>query len=198
MLDEVKDEVVHQPFKIGECLTCHNAHAGNNQFHLINTGGENCYKCHTSISFAEKEIAYQHMPFKEEDCTACHNPHGSKIKGQLNRPLGNLCLSCHDNISVKLKKEEFKHAPVQDKKCLECHTPHFSKIEYLLGANSNTLCSKCHVTTSPSIIQTHNGISIKHSNCIGCHESHSSINKGLLRPIMHTPFADKDCKHCHE
>jgi predicted CXXCH cytochrome family protein len=138
------------------------------------------------------------MPFKEEDCTSCHNPHGSKIKGQLNRPLGNLCLSCHDDVASRLDKEKVKHATAEDGKCLECHTPHYAEIEYLLVADGASLCSKCHVITSPLMIRAHNGIPIEKADCSGCHESHSAINRGLLRPIMHTPFADKDCKRCHE
>jgi predicted CXXCH cytochrome family protein len=58
------------------------------------------------------------------------------------------------------------------------------------------ICQECH-STGKSLVLAHLGFPLKHSNCLTCHSAHVSKNKGLLKPVVHEPFARGDCQSCH-
>jgi hypothetical protein len=62
-----------------------------------------------------------------------------------------------------------------------------------------SICNSCHANQDDEkFVMAHGGIPTKGSNCLGCHEPHSSGDKRLLYGIMHEPFEKGVCKRCHE
>jgi predicted CXXCH cytochrome family protein len=197
MLDEVAGGSLHESFAKGECFTCHDQHASDHDFQLIEAGADNCYPCHEGIQASLDKNRYNHVPLKEGACTGCHNPHGSRIKGRLNRPLGSLCLSCHPDLAADLEEDAFQHAPAREGLCLKCHVPHYANIEGLLTDAGATLCKGCHILNDPAMADAHHSIDIGGADCTGCHETHSAENKGLIHKVTHAPFQEGDCGACH-
>jgi predicted CXXCH cytochrome family protein len=198
MLDDVMGGTVHESFAQGRCFICHDEHASDNDFQLIETGADNCYPCHGNIQAASEKSKYSHAPLKEGACTACHNPHGSKIKGQLNRPLGSLCLSCHSELEAAIATDPFQHMPAKEGMCLKCHVPHYANSEDLLAGEGASLCRDCHDDKEAAMGEAHHGIAIGRSDCTGCHESHTAETKGLIHRVMHAPFKEGNCVACHQ
>jgi predicted CXXCH cytochrome family protein len=197
MFDEISDGSVHESFAKGRCFTCHDEHASDNDFQLLEEGADNCYGCHKNIQTLSQKSKHTHMPIRDGKCTSCHNPHGSKIKGRLNRPAGSLCLSCHSGLALNIEKDEFQHAPAKERMCLKCHVPHYANIENLLTGKGVSLCKGCHNLNNPAMADAHSGIAINKTDCIGCHETHSAENKGLMHKVLHPPFKEGNCKKCH-
>jgi len=105
----------HGPFNTGKCAICHNPHAADYPFNLMNSTWDLCVSCHIDKG-SGKHILERHMfasgtffhptrgvpdPLrtgKELTCASCHHPHASHSPRLLrfNVPNGfSLCRKCH-------------------------------------------------------------------------------------------------------
>lgn len=105
------------------------------------------------------------------------------------------CMECHDDIF----EEPVVHVALE-KGCTSCHgnldaskRPHKSTGRVAMGLTSpeSELCLTCHEKPKFKNISTHEPLEKK--GCSGCHESHSSKHKKLLK----SPTPDL-CYTCHD
>jgi predicted CXXCH cytochrome family protein len=113
---------IHQPYKDGNCSSCHNEQAAG-MFKTPLPGL--CYSCHEDFS---KKFAFVHGPVAVGYCNGCHNPHSSELPKLLVSSGQALCYNCHDAASV-LKNEV--HAEIGETKCTDCHNPHGGSDRFL-------------------------------------------------------------------
>jgi predicted CXXCH cytochrome family protein len=142
-----------------------------------------------------KTSSNRHAPAENGKCTACHSPHVTKLaKLLLNRPK-ELCLTCHEKIVTTTARKG--HIDMEKGDCLSCHTSHYSRNKVLLAENDPLLCIKCHSADTERLLRDHGEPIAKISHCATCHVPHVTEKPGLLKKVMHDPFARKDCKACH-
>jgi len=183
--------VKHEPASGGDCLACHNPHVARFESLLQEQVKDLCYSCHAEE--AEKQVrGIVHEPVREGECLKCHNPHASDHKGLLNDRLATTCFSCHTELPQKYKNT---HAPYAEGKCDTCHQPHQSQYPYLLVAEQDQLCLECHAR--PTLNGKHKNFPGELKNCGSCHNPHGSDQSGLIRNILHEPYAE-GCSSCHK
>ncbi len=71
---------------------------------------------------------------------------------------------------------------------------HQSSNPALLVKEADKLCLSCH--SPQSVQQKHPGYPAEVKNCGSCHSPHGSENRGLIRNVLHEPYA-AGCKDCH-
>jgi predicted CXXCH cytochrome family protein len=184
----------HDPFKGGECLTCHDSHASNTAGMLVKPQLQVCGGCHEPYK-GLKEAASKHAPFSEGNCSMCHNPHKAKLKNLLVTQGPGLCYSCHKDIKDKMEKQK-PHNPAQQD-CLNCHKPHYAAAASLLAAKVTTTCEQCHEATKAPFVKAHLGIEASVMNCMSCHDPHASKDPKFFKDSIHAPFAARACEECH-
>jgi predicted CXXCH cytochrome family protein len=196
MVLEAKDEVVHPPFKDRACGTCHDPHASEYIAVTVMAMPGLCYECHKQMETGLIGSSIKHLPVEEGKCSECHSPHETKLRHLLlNRPK-ELCLSCHERIVTTTARKG--HIAMEEGDCLSCHMPHYSEPKYLLNATDPALCIKCHPVDTEMLLKVHMKPLTKINECLSCHEPHVTEKPGMLRKVMHSPFAKGDCKACHE
>ena len=188
---QAKVAFAHAPVS-EDCQLCHElVSAGHPQqeqdFRLIATGAELCYRCHDNQI---PEPRY-HEPVKLGRCTYCHNPHGSENPGMLVLPVNNLCLKCHTS-KRKLTTMSNLHPVLVDEGCTACHDPHSAKYVDLLPRQGIDFCGECHADVA---VQARDAL-VKHGvmekGCVDCHDPHGT---GYPRMFL---FAEKVfCVSCH-
>ena len=187
---EFQGKVVHKPLAKGECSSCHNPHVAHFKGLLERQGADLCYKCH----LGKKKTFNQgvvHPPVRQGECLSCHAPHVSSRKGLLKDSLSATCFTCHDELKGKSKHT---HAPFAKGQCSSCHYPHQSEFGQLLVNEPDKLCASCH--TSQDLQNGHKNYPGSLRNCLSCHNPHGSDRKGLIRNVLHAPFAE-GCNECH-
>ena len=185
--------VVHQPVKLGMCTACHNPHASKHSKLLGESLKELCYKCHDK----KKNFSgnFTHEPIDKGGCIECHDPHASNNKKLLKVTSGAACYSCHPKDELITGKNV--HPEVKKGNCLLCHEPHVSQVPGLLVKDRVKLCAKCHSGGGAKFKQAHQGYSVTGTDCLGCHNPHSSDNVSVLSTSLHEPFENKECNKCH-
>jgi DmsE family decaheme c-type cytochrome len=115
------------PLRFGEmaCSDCHNPHAVNNDFMLVQANvNDTCYLCH-----AEKRgpFLWEHAPVSE-DCTLCHNAHGSNHAALLKQRSPLLCQQCHSSsghpstaYTSDMTEDNFQQRFLLGRSCSNCH-----------------------------------------------------------------------------
>lgn len=132
----------------------------------------------------------------DKGCTACHAQHG-KGEHALSSAPEQLCLSCHSGLT-KAAPGGTVHAPVKGGQCLLCHDPHGSAEPHSVKPDLGKVCEKCHDPGSDKLKTAHSGYSVAGADCTRCHDPHSfAADKAYLRPVMHPPFAQRNCQICH-
>jgi predicted CXXCH cytochrome family protein len=164
----IMKEVIHPPFKEGDCLSCHDVHSSKNE-HLVSAIPPGlCYSCHNDLQKTIETAAVGHDAVKEgKSCVNCHSPHSSSEKKILVKAEPDLCLDCHDkplaigNRTIPNMKEiitgrKYLHGAIDNNGCSFCHNPHASENKYLLGKafpvenyspakkENYALCLECH------------------------------------------------------
>lgn len=184
------DTYVHQPLKKGECGSCHNPHVAHFKGLLDEKGAELCYKCHQD---AQKKFAQDlvHQPVRRGECLSCHEPHASGSRGLLRHGLKSTCFSCHTTLQEKYK---YTHSPYTKGQCSSCHRPHQSEHALLLKFEGETLCFSCH--QGDALRKGHPNYPGRLRDCLSCHNPHGSSRKGIIRDVLHAPYA-KGCGDCH-
>jgi len=181
--------VNHEPASSGECLSCHSPHVARFKGLLQEQVKDLCYSCHTDQAENQKRIV--HEPVKKGECLGCHNPHASDQPGLLTDRLAATCFSCHDKLPKSFKHT---HAPYAQGSCDACHDPHQSDNPYLLLKDQESLCLGCH--SKQSVLQKHANFPAEITDCSSCHNPHGSSRPGLIRNVLHAPYAE-GCSACH-
>lgn len=184
-------KVVHKPLTEGKCTACHNPHVAHFKGLLDQQGADLCYSCHLEEKkqFVQGKV---HAPVRRGECLVCHAPHAASASGLVRDNLSGICLSCHKNLSAKYT---FSHAPYATGKCSACHDPHHSANGQLLKDENDATCFTCHKEQNFS--QVHKNYPGKPGKCLTCHNPHGSKRKGLIRDVLHPPYAT-GCNECHD
>ncbi|HCJ66407.1 MAG TPA: hypothetical protein DHV62_03545, partial [Elusimicrobia bacterium] len=195
------------------CLSCHSAHASDNQ-KMFNDTGKDCTNCHKveekKITQAHAGIfvsrdkcfnchnlrkpASAHPDFANKNCFACHSAKTKEGKIELVKTGKELCYLCHPAIKESLDKK-YPHGIVKDGECNTCHEVHSSLERSLLNATGND-CGTCHDPTD--LKKPHFGIIAKKESCTKCHNPHGSDKEKLLLTKGHPFIYDKTCDPCHQ
>lgn len=189
--EDFTGKVVHKPVARGQCSQCHNPHVAKYDNLLTHQGGALCYSCHTEARAAFSK-GVQHQPVKEGRCLTCHSAHASAEKGLLRGPVADSCFSCHEDLAAR--QYEVKHQPFADGDCTSCHQPHHADNFQLLKNDGDKLCLGCH--SRPAALAGHRGFPGDIGQCLSCHNPHGGAGKGLMRAVLHAPFAE-GCTACH-
>jgi len=184
----------HEPFKGGECLTCHDSHGSDVKGMLAKPQSQVCGTCHEPYK-GLKESLSKHAPFSDGTCSRCHNPHKAKLKNLLLAQGNDLCYACHKDTKEKLAKEK-PHNPAQQD-CLNCHKPHYAPNKTLLPTPVTALCEQCHESTKAPFEKAHLSIQASVMTCMNCHDPHASKDPKFFKNSVHAPFAARSCEECH-
>jgi len=186
---------IHMPYDDGECMTCHNPHASDNEGVTTEPQKQLCLSCHSDFEDQMLNGTSQHLPATVGQCSKCHNPHQSKLGSLLLAESPDLCLVCHTELQTKMNEEK-SHSPAE-RDCQRCHQPHSASLETLLTLPLQALCGECHEPETGSFRRAHLSIAAEAMNCMGCHDPHASKDPKYFKPTMHAPFAAKSCDACH-
>ena len=187
--------VQHQPLVNGQCESCHQVHASKYPGLLTRSGRELCAPCHKDFSDNLERRSHLHAPVAKGECGACHDPHASDFKGLLKKKPGSECYDCH----TKEKEKTFKytHKPFAKGKCYACHDPHGANNSRLLKSDAPKVCLKCHAA-GVALSRAHLGRKMDKVDCLSCHHPHGGDRQELLRSQRHEPFAQGNCRKCHQ
>ena len=140
-------------------------------------------------------VPVKHKPVENLQCVACHSAHGSPHGNNLLKEQPALCITCHQDV-VTFWQNGVAHEPAKED-CTICHSSHGAKIKTLLSSARDTLCVDCHEIEESGFIDLHSGIKPGPKSCYGCHNPHGGLDRKLLHPIAHDPFAKGSCRPCH-
>lgn len=188
--DAFQKRVKHEPAAGGDCTACHSPHVARFDGLLQEKVKDLCYSCHSDAA-EQQSKGVVHKPVKDGECLGCHNPHSSDQNGLLKDRLSETCFSCHTALPKQFKHT---HAPYAKGQCASCHRPHQSPNNNLLVNDPDSLCFSCH--QSAEVQNKHPNFPEKLHDCGSCHNPHGSDRSGLIRNVLHEPYAD-DCKNCH-
>jgi predicted CXXCH cytochrome family protein len=213
----------HAPAMQGDCNVCHATHASQEPGRLKGPAKEICESCHKKEQLVVGKVS--HTPFREGQCTSCHDSHGSANPALLKEAGARLCQSCHAPEAQKVEPKAqidlgkaTVHAPASAADgCQQCHTQkHGGSNRQLLTVKGGVAetCYKCHERLD-QVEHPHGAVKL--GRCTGCHDPHSSGEKGLLkgtrqsgvcfnchsddltdRRVIHKPLKEKGCLACHD
>jgi predicted CXXCH cytochrome family protein len=86
------------------------------------------------------------------------------------------------------------HQVVADDQCNSCHDPHSADYKFNLTMGGNKLCFKCHQEMEVAVTNLKTPHAPVASNCLKCHNPHSS-SSGRFLLIDDSPDL---CKKCHK
>ncbi|MGE4296516.1 MAG: cytochrome c3 family protein [Desulfovibrionaceae bacterium] len=184
----------HKPFAERRCGDCHAPHAAKYADLLRKDAAKLCVGCHKDKA-AENGAGSVHQPYGQGKCLSCHNPHASPNAKLLKAQDEGLCFGCHDR--KKGFSERYGHDPVAKGKCLGCHAPHASSHKALARKDRRALCGSCHAAEGAALKKAHGGLDTKGTDCASCHDPHGAARRDLVRPVLHDPFAGRQCRACH-
>ncbi len=182
--------VKHQPASRGDCASCHSPHVAKYPGLLQQEVKSLCYSCHTGAAQKHGK-GIVHQPVRRGECLSCHDPHASDHPGLLGKRLSETCFDCHSDLPRKYRNT---HTPYARGQCTSCHEVHQSSNPYLLVRDQESLCLNCH--SAASVRQKHPNFPADLGNCGSCHSPHGSNRPGLIRNVLHEPFAG-GCRDCH-
>jgi predicted CXXCH cytochrome family protein len=190
---ELSSAYVHKPVQEGNCMGCHNPHAGRSRALLNQDISMVCIPCHKEIGSGLTLIRV-HDPVKKRLCVKCHEPHAGDISALLREKESVVCAECHKEVVEKVF--EFSCREFTEGNCSSCHDSHASSLNNLLNLPPERLCSKCHEPTctmgGTSIVEFVKGL-----DCTMCHSGHGSDRSGALGPYGHKAFLSGECEKCH-
>ena len=93
--EKIEKAKVQHPGAQGECIACHNPHAGATPGFLQPDPVNACLACHSEQAEQMKK-AHLHQPAFGQGCATCHEPHGGDNAHLLRaKDVNTLCLECH-------------------------------------------------------------------------------------------------------
>ncbi|HET9407528.1 MAG TPA: cytochrome c3 family protein [Candidatus Sulfotelmatobacter sp.] len=205
--DKSKGKFVHTAVSTTGCLSCHEVRVNKDvtRVKLITAVPYKvCLTCHSDKDASQIQ-GHVHEP-AVRNCLQCHDPHVSDNKNQLLKATAgekkdNLCLTCHDQ-GQNVPEKGSRHAAL-DMGCDTCHVTHktgkdlTTENQFHLIKAAPQLCIDCHDVKDESLQKAHNNQPFGTTNCMQCHDPHSSASPKLMAKFQHPPFADKSCEMCH-
>lgn len=128
---------LHKALEEG-CVNCHDPHATDHKFQLVEDSPKLCLSCHQEKfdqMTANAKVVHQAVS-QDGGCTSCHSPHGRSPPGLQRMDEIATCLKCHDrqikkgdgkiitNMAKLPASNPSKHGPIRDGHCTVCHDPH--------------------------------------------------------------------------
>jgi predicted CXXCH cytochrome family protein len=179
----------------GDCLGCHDPHAGNRPGFVSPDPVTICTKCHRTQAKLQSTKNVLHGAAFRTGCSTCHEPHGGENSHLLRtKTVNSLCIECHGpdskpaivkdthiatifNGSVRLPENYFRTVPA-------------IALKYGLGHP---------IERHPVSDQMDPGDRTKVRaalNCISCHQPHASAERYLLvkDQVNNITF----CAGCHK
>jgi doubled CXXCH domain len=192
--EKIEKAKVQHPGAVGECVSCHNPHAGKSQGFLQPDSVNACLACHSTQADQFKK-AHLHQPAFEQGCATCHDAHGSDNLHLLRAGSPNkLCLECHgpDANPQKLEKEHL--VTIFDGK-VKLPEDYFRKVPILPIKYGRDHPVDRHPVSDVMDPSNLNKV-LKPINCLTCHQSHSSAQPSLL--VKDQPNNMAFCITCHD
>lgn len=179
---------IHEPYKKGQCLSCHTSHKKGEKSKLKSSVQKLCFTCHGLIG---KEIGlnFSHEPAKKGRCLECHKNHVSKHADLLKSDSKDICIRCHP-IDKELAKSD-KHQPFERKQCLSCHVAHGSAFDKGLRDSQKELCILCHINIAEATAKDFQHLPFEDGNCTDCHGAHATDYDSQL--LAQAPGLCYDC-----
>lgn len=131
----------------GECVACHNPHAGVGKSLLSAETEVVCTECHNPGG-AKSGKSGRYLSHSGFECTTCHQPHGGERPQLLVEDSVELCGSCHSHehgVRHPLGEETRDPRTGNPMTCGSCHGIHRADGEmYIYEADLRLLCVGCH------------------------------------------------------
>jgi len=187
---------VQHPGAMGECIACHNPHAGKTPGFLQPDPVQACLACHSDQSDQMKK-AHLHQPAAVQGCATCHEPHGGDNEHLLRTAkVNSLCLECHGPDSQPQKLES-EHLITIFNGSVKLPENYFSKNKVVIlplkyGRGHPVQGHPVQDVTDPTdVTKTYAKI-----DCLTCHQPHSSAQPNLLVKDQANNMAF--CATCHK
>lgn len=223
LIPEFDRDVVHNPFAMESCTTCHTPHGEIETTTVLEGITQVWNRTRTLVEWLPLKIVLD--VFGTDEDAAEGGGGGIKsvtekqIKGQeseLILPGNELCWLCHGNMGPQ-RNAEYGHAPFVNGNCIDCHDPHASDVSGMLTVSVEDLCIRCHpLGAQINRAQAHDPV--KGFHCTNCHDPHGSAYKGILvdkqrdlcftchpsvasrmgMRVIHGPILSDECTGCHE
>lgn len=223
LIPEFSMDVVHNPFELERCTTCHTPH-GQIETTTVLAGITQIWnRTRTLVEWLPLKIVLD--VFGSGDGTAGNG--GGEVKSvtekqikdkksELVMPGNQLCWMCHGDMGPQANAE-YSHAPFVNGFCVDCHDPHASNIKGMLSVSVEDLCIRCH-PLGPELNRTQVHAPVEGLHCTNCHDPHGSAYKGMLvdnqrdlcftchpsvasrshMRVVHGPILSDACTDCHE
>lgn len=170
---ENQGKFVHTAMGIG-CESCHQAASAGDKttITLRATGGDLCSKCHK----INKDLVV-HGPYQAGQCLICHNPHNGAYPAQTRAAASTLCLDCHmlNQPDVRLEPET-KTVSLLDGRIYDL--AEWRRAPKIAATHFD---NKLPRRTGAQVAVQESGKINAESNCLACHDPHSSQTEHLLR-----------------
>jgi predicted CXXCH cytochrome family protein len=194
--EKIEKAKVQHPGAQGDCVSCHNPHAGKSPGFQQPDPVNVCLACHDAQTEQMKK-AHLHQPAFKQGCYVCHAPHGGDNEHLLwTSNVEALCLECHGPDSVP-KKVEGEHVYTIFDGKVKLPEDYFTKnrvvvLPVKVGRGHPIEGHPIRDVTDP----TDTTKIIQKINCLTCHQPHSSGQPGLLvnDQANNTAF----CSTCHK
>lgn len=164
---------VHTAVGMG-CESCHQASSSDDKttITLRATDGELCSKCH------EINVnPIMHGPYKAGQCLVCHDPHTGAYPAQTRAAASTLCLGCH----MLNQPDTRVNAENKTVSLLDGRTYDLPSWESAPKIGAGHFESKPPRSASTSVAVKEPVKPKAESDCLTCHDPHSSQAKHLLR-----------------
>lgn len=150
----------------GPCSACHLAHHYARDFEPCALDPDGrCITCHSTYQCAQ-DLARMSMDHPESRCVECHNPHEETHTHYLKAEINALCTSCHDGFANGLA------GGMHPTGLVDRPVPQlFIDAGAVVPDAGHTL------------------------NCVVCHETHTAIDRPLLRVAVES---NDICRLCHD
>ena len=222
LIPDFSRTVVHNPFELERCTTCHTPHGEIHTETVIEGVVQAWNRVKTLVEWLPLKLVLD--VFDTSDGTADGGSGGgttteTEVKdatSELVLPLEELCWMCHGDMGSKLS-EPYPHAPFMNGNCTNCHNPHASDFTGMLVMDARDLCITCH-RVGPEMARDQVHPSFEARVCLDCHDPHGSAWRGILvdnqrdlcftchpsvarlsgMGVQHHPFLYDNCTGCHE
>ena len=156
------------------CESCHQVASAHDKttITLRATGGDLCSKCHEI-----NKDPVVHGPYQAGQCLICHNPHSGAYPAQTRAAVSTVCLDCHmlNQPDVRLEAET-KTVSLLDGRVYD-----LAAWERAPKIATTHFENKLPGRTGAQVAVQESGKIDAESNCLACHDPHSSQAEHLLR-----------------
>jgi predicted CXXCH cytochrome family protein len=178
-----------------------------------------CLRCHTEVLRSAADASV-HEPFLKQQCSSCHNQHTGLLEVRVDSDIDSEVTTLggwlrwgpfrwvanwYERVVLRVSAESQR-------------TSRQAQLgEATLVATPRTLCWTCHGNLRPERDRGYPHQPFASSNCVSCHNPHSSkhtpllkvssedlcvtchpIGRELARAFTHPPVEQLDCMDCHE